>query len=545
MEKRALQLFIVVLLLLSLQLFDYSLNKPQLLSSIPVTGAAVSDSQTATCAETSPCKSPASWKCKSNSRCYDYSDCLFQCPSAPSSQQPQTCTCGDWQTIGGCGEQGCPSDKVPQSKSCTGGSSCKNENRCLESTQCKADQLPGQKCVNYLCIEDQPGIQYCSSKCTIDGNRYESSECEQKCAAATAQLPQGVNLFPELAVTPQEGLKGGDTMQVVLRVKNTGTKGTKDSSVFGKCTGAASQICGLSFYSIVYFYKDNEYGSRVLPELSATADLVSNEIKPLGAGSLEVIKQSVKLPDDFSGKLVVVAVIDSQQTYPEAEGGKADNKQSATLTAGASAPPNLVPTEAEPSPSLDALSTTGSVTVYSVRVRVKNDGGRIAKADQFLENKVSILKESSEICRGESRDLGEIRAGIKPGESKDFNPSVKALNGEPCKIDDKNANYWAVVDVDTMQQGNAKGVITESSETDNGQTFQLKGPQQCSPPGTRQAAPADKYCSITGAWLTQKDVNTACTHSFECRTDLCLGKESNSKKCISEEKKAKILEIVG
>ncbi|MBI2580378.1 hypothetical protein HYV85_01070 [Candidatus Woesearchaeota archaeon] len=545
MRKRAWQLFIVVVLLLFLQLFDYSLNKQQLPSAIPITGAITSDSQTATCAETSPCKSPTSWKCQSNSRCYDYSDCLFQCPYTPSSEkkeekQPeQTCTCGDWQTIGGCGEQGCPSSEVPQSKSCTGGSACKTENRCVGSTQCKADQLPSQRCVDYSCIKDSQGLQYCSYKCTIDGKRYESSECEQKCVEAAVQLPQGVNLVPELLINPSERLKSGDSIEVTFYIKNTGAKAATQYDMKDK---------GTTLSNIVYFYKGKEYGPDAISPIYAPINILflpDSTIKPREAGKVQLAKQTVKIPEDFSGDMVVAAVVDAQFSYPETN--ENDNRPTRTLSVRALTKPNLVISGFETSiRSFDVLP----VAIGPVFVTVENKGETPATSAQLIENRVSIFKGDAEICRATARE--QMVEGIEPGKPRKFALYPRFITadmaGNQCSVDDEATNYRAVVEIDAPQlgpQGNilAGGLIAESNEEDNKQTFTVKAREKCSPLGKVEAG---QYCDISsGTWQNQKDSGRQCSHNFECKTDLCLGKESNSKKCISEEKKTKILEIVG
>lgn len=54
-------------------------------------------------------------------------------PPTPTSS---VCSCGQWQTSGGCGQENCESGSIPQYRSCT--SSCPNitENRCLVSSSC-------------------------------------------------------------------------------------------------------------------------------------------------------------------------------------------------------------------------------------------------------------------------------------------------------------------------------------------------------------------------------------------------------------------------
>ncbi len=395
----------------------------------------------------------------------------------------------------------------------------------------------------YLGSESNLGPEYLGKAVWV--KVINENGCTLNDEGKSAVPPKGdvagsVDLVPELIVSPAENIKGGDTIQVALRVKNTGAKSTKDTAVSAKCAGTTNQNCW-SFYNIVYFYKGTEYGLKVIPDLSATADLAFNEIKPSGDGSLEVIKQQVKIPEDFSGKIAIVAVVDSQQTFPEAEGGKDNNKLTVPLTVRAATLPNLVPTAVETIPVIEKFPTT----IYTVKITVKNTGEKTAKADQFLQNDVSILKGSEEICKGDRRDLEEIQAGIKYNEQKDFYPTVKSVNRGPCELTDKDANYWAVVDVDTLKTSPeaTKGAVAESNEDDNRQTFQIKGPQQCSPLGSRQV---DKYCSImAGTWVTQKDESQTCAHNFECKTELCIGKDNSNKKCVSEKQKTDILKLLG
>ncbi len=198
--------------------------------------------------------------------------------------------------------------------------------------------------------------------------------------------------------------------------------------------------------------------------------------------------------------------------------------------------PNLVATAAEPEPTLETIP----VILSSVRIKIKNIGESSAIAEQqFLESKVSVLKGNVEICSGLSRNLLTIKRNEETSAQQFPSVDVKSAGGTPCPIDDKNANYWAVVEVDTSQTSpeGQKGVVSESNENDNKQTFQLKGPQQCTPIGAREA---ERYCSISsGTWLTQKDANQQCSHNFECRTELCL-----RSKCVTEVQKEQILKIV-
>ncbi len=496
MKKRVLQLFIVALLLLSLLVFDYSLNKQQLPSAIPVTGAVVSESQTALCAEASPCKSPTSWKCQSNSKCYDYSDCVFQCPSTPSSEKKeeqspdQACTCGDWQTTGGCGEQSCPSGKLPQSRSCTGGSTCKSETRCLESSTCTSSTPSETK--------------------TSEGAK------------------EGVNLAPELVVAPQEGLKGGDTMHVIFYVKNTGTKSTNAEDVLKRCNTATTN-CKISTTLDIGI----QSGSTLTPLIEQTAykDInplfypATQEIKPGDAGKLEVARKTVTIPESSQGNVVITATVTPQSGVEDA-GNLGDNRKTVTLAVEGLGLPNLVATAAEVSPRIEAFPAT----IQSVAITIKNTGERsVVAKNQFLENKVTIKKEDAEFCKGESRNLID-EPGIKKDETRDFPATIKSITGTPCVLDDGKANYRAIVEVDSS------GIIQESSE-ENTFTFVIKEQPKCEI-GTRQAG---RYCNLaTGTWLTQKEAGQQCSHNFECQTELCI-----KQKCVSEKQKEDILKLLG
>lgn len=378
----------------------------------------------------------------------------------------------------------------------------------------------------------------CAAKSGCDGTNYRTYGCQNKecsevlskirgCTVEEKAKAEGVNLVPELVVNPQEGVKGGDTIEVALNVKNTGTKSTRAKDVLGQCAGPSDNNCRMSFFSVVHFYKDKEYGPEVAPSASADVSLLfpEKEIKPKGEGKLEVIKRSVKIPDDFSGNLVIVAVVDSQQKYVEAEGGEDDNRQTKTIAVRPAKLPDLVATEAEPVPALEKVP----VTLESVKIKVKNTGELDAVAEnQFLENTVTIKKGNEVICSGSIRNL----LTIKPGQFAEGLPSVsvKAPGNNPCPIDDKDANYWAVIDVDSLS------AVKESDEK-NQFPFQFKGPQTCSPLGSREAG---KYCSIaTGTWLTQRADGQQCSHNFECKTELCI-----KNKCVTEAQKEQILKIV-
>ncbi len=541
------QLFAVVLLLLSLQMFDYYSNmQSQLPNAFAITGAAVSESQTSPCAETSPCKFPTNWKCQSNSKCYDYSDCLFQCPSAAELEKKEepktseTCSCVEWETSGGCGEGGCPSDKVPQSKSCTGGSSCKTENRCVESAQCKADQLPSQRCVDYSCIEDFPELQYCSSKCTIDGKRYESSECEQKCAeAAKATLPRGIDLVPRaeikpLTVSSLEQVGAGDEVEINVHLRNLGAKSTTEHAI---------EKQQLSYTVKITIEKTSADGKTATPVATAykAVSMVDKDIPPQAEAK---VMSFVWKPATEGSYRVKIAVDINKEVTEIGEAGESNNEKIYELVVKPASIrlPNLVPTEAEPVPKVEALPTD----IYSVSVAVKNTGEKAAVAEgQFLETKVSVLKGDTEICTGNRRDL----TSIGPGKSEKFSVSFMPLPGQTkCGLSDKNANYWIVAEVDTIELLAAdgkktKGVVAESNEEDNKQTFQIKEQQikeqpACSPIGSREAG---KYCDISVTkWKDQKSPSEQCSHNFECQTEMCI-----KGRCVSSENATRILSILG
>ncbi|MBI2143321.1 hypothetical protein HYU20_03195 [Candidatus Woesearchaeota archaeon] len=345
------------------------------------------------------------------------------------------------------------------------------------------------------------------------------------------QIPEGVNLVPELAISPSEGLKSGDTLEVTFYIKNTGAKAAHYSELKDRTI--------TSIGNIVYFYKEKEYGPNLIPLIYAPISLIllpDSAIKPGEAGKVQLAKQSVTIPEDFSGKLVVTAFVDTQLMYPETN--ENDNRLPMPLTVRAATLPNLLPTAVEVAPAVESFPAT----ILSLFVTVKNTGEKAAFAEaQFLENKVSVLKGNAEICSNMRRDL----VTIQPGKSEKFWMTPKPVTGSgDCVLDDKNANYWVVAEVDTIELLAAdgkkiKGTIAESNEDDNRQTFQIKEQPTCSPLAAREAG---KYCNIaTAKWRDQKNSGEQCSHNFECKSDLCIknkcidisGRKSSGRCCIS------------
>ncbi len=409
-----------------------------------------------------------------------------------------------------------------------------------------------------LCKESE-----CETKSGCDGTNYRTYGCQNKecseviskkreCTAEEKAKEEGVNLVPELEVTAPAGVKGGSEIVVALKVKNTGTKSTNHPDVVGKCpaAGVVNLNCGYAFGASVSFRKGDKQGLEVMlmPRVSAavthlvtflgetfsSVKAANKQVnKAIKAGeSLGVLRETVKIPEDFSGKLVITAAVDAENFYIETRENDNDDFKEVEVQGASKA--NLVATEAEPMPTLEKVP----MTLESVKIKVQNIGEREAVAEnKFLENKVTVKKGSTEICSGSIRiDMSPVKPGAFVTDLPDI--AVKAPGNSPCPINDKDANYWAVVEVDTMQAspGDPKGAVTESNEDDNNKPFQLKGPSICSP-GSRQAG---AYCSIaTGTWLTQKTPLQQCSHNFECKTELCV-----KSKCVTPEQKDLILKIV-
>lgn len=409
-----------------------------------------------------------------------------------------------------------------------------------------------------LCSEAE-----CAAKSSCVGSEYKTYGCKNKecvqllkreCTAdekAKTGTKESVNLEPSVEIlkvtvksdgtkekTAATTVKVGDTLEVVFYVKNTGTKSTNAEDVLKRCNTVTTN-CKISTMLNIGI----QSGSTLTPLIQTTSrdinplfNPATEEIFPGNAGRLEVARKTVTIPESSQGSVVITAILTPQPGVEE-PGNEGDNTKTVTLAVEGLGLPNLIATAAEPVPTLETIP----VILSSVRIKIKNIGEKSAVAEQrFLENKVSILKGNVEICSGSIRNLLTIKHNEEIGIQQLPSVDVKFAGGTPCPIDDKNSNYWAVVEVDTYQASpeGQKGVVSESNENDNKQTFQLKGPQQCTPLGAREA---ERYCSIgTGTWLTQKGENQQCGNNFECQTELCI-----RQKCVSEKQKADILKLLG
>lgn len=364
------------------------------------------------------------------------------------------------------------------------------------------------------CYDTQYLTYGCSNKeCTP----LSSRECTEK----EKEALKGVNLVPEIVINPSEGLKSGDTIEITFYIKNIGAKEATQYGMKEKGTTTLSNL--------VYFYKSKEYGPEALPQIYAPISVLllpDSAIKPGEAGKVQLAKQTVKIPDGFSGDLVIAAVVDAQFSYHETN--EDDNRLKVALNVqkpGPASLPDLAATKIEAVPKVESFPAPLS----SVNVFVENKGKITAVAEkQFLEIKISILKGSTEICKDSRVQL----VAIKSGESERFSLWPKSVTGQDsCNLDDKSANYRAVVEVDTLN------AVAESDEN-NKFTFAIKEELACSPLGGREGG---EYCSISAAkWKEQKEAGQSCMHNFECKTELCV-----KQKCVSETQKKDILKILG
>lgn len=387
-----------------------------------------------------------------------------------------------------------------------------------------------------LCNEKE-----CAAKSGCSTNEYVSYGCQNKectamsareCTEAEKEALKGVNLMPVLLISPSTGLKSGDSVEVTFSIKNTGSKPATQYDMSGTTT----------ISNAIYFSKEKESGTEVIKPIYADVNVVLDG--PIKAGGTrQLAKQTVKIPEDFSGDLVVAAVVDTQSSYPETNENDNDNKQITTLSVSPKTKPDLAPTGIETSiTSLDTLP----VAIGPVFITVENKGELPAYSTPSMENRITIFKGDAEICRATAKE--PMIAAIGPGGQRKFALDPRfitqdTLQGSECSVDDITANYRAVVEIDLPQLGAQgkllqEGVIAESNEDNNKQTFAITARSKCSPIGTVQAG---QYCDISsGTWQNQKESGRQCSHNFECKTELCI-----KQKCVSEKQKGDILKLLG